>query len=245
MIHDIAVHGVWDSHPQTNSVPKIHLKGFGENWTFGIYLTEAAKLKLLPEWRDEKLILTPEKREEIQERVDVVFSSESRETQKGIFQQYKDEYLATLNPLGGEGYQVESHFKLKDIQKIDRILNEFYKEAAIAQTEDEKLRAVVRCCRALIVFHTLPDGNGRTIRFALLSVLLYQVGFNPAVLNPHIFNGTRTISQMVEELKENIDTFEKMVLIADILELAKKFEILPYDSLMEVYGAGSNSMRAL
>ena len=78
-----------------------------------------------------------------------------------------------------------------DLQIIVNFFFEDYsKQIRSASSDAEKLRAIVTLCRSLEVLHPFTDGNQRTIAFALLTKLLIENGFSPAILkDPTMFDG--------------------------------------------------------
>ncbi len=96
-------------------------------------------------------------------------------------------------------------------EHADEKLTQYYREISRATTADEKLSAIVRVCRALEVTHIFSDGNQRTIAFALLTKLLLENGFSPAILNdPYMFDGYLGIKEMVAEVKRGFANFYRI-----------------------------------
>ncbi|MCB0843705.1 MAG: Fic family protein [Bacteroidetes bacterium] len=61
------------------------------------------------------------------------------------------------------------------IQKYNAAIEE-------ARSEDEKLEAIIDCCRGMGVIHPFIDANGRTFMILLLNKLLMDNGMDPTVL---------------------------------------------------------------
>lgn len=76
--------------------------------------------------------------------------------------------------------------------------------------DDSILNAISDIVRALEIFHIFPDGNQRTLVFALLTKLLIENGFCPTILaNPNVFDGYHSLDELVVDIKEGIMTFRR------------------------------------
>ena len=92
---------------------------------------------------------------------------------------------------------------------VDFFFTQYYKQIRLAVTEEGKLHTIVILCRSLEVFHAFTDGNQRTIAFALLTKLLIENGFSPAILrDPTIFDGYYTVKQMIKCVRQGMERFE-------------------------------------
>lgn len=200
-LHDALVHGVSSDATASQLLPK----GYAPRHGYLLHTDEIQQDtidELLQELQDERLLLTRDLPSSMNER--------------GDSQSTNFSYLSVLySPY------VRSTFQPGDEWKFDAIFNQFYERAQAATTRDEKLKAVCQCIRALLMFHALPDGNGRTVCVAVLAILLDQIGSPPAMLrNSYLFEGTRTAAQMVVELKELIALFERLKLEVEVMEMA-------------------------
>jgi len=216
MIHDVFVNrGSFQSAPLE--------KGYASSWSFAMdpRWFNQNRQELFGEWEKEKLILTPEKvKESINEYVRNNPSSSQQQIDKFV-DSLEEEYLSALEYTKPRWtvFNLANH-NLEN--KVNEILDRFYKEAQQAVTLDQKYAAVARCCRALLVFHPFPDGNGRTICFALLNVLLNQIGSSLAmVATPYFFNGTRTIAELVEAIREGVEAYQQIKMGANIEKFLK------------------------
>ncbi|MBL4818064.1 MAG: hypothetical protein JKY15_02360 [Deltaproteobacteria bacterium] len=87
-------------------------------------------------------------------------------------------------------------------------IQKYYDSISSATTENEKLLATVRLCRALEIAHVFPDGNQRTIVFVLLNKLLIENKLSPVILDdPYIFDGYLSATELVEEVKRGAENF--------------------------------------
>ena len=73
------------------------------------------------------------------------------------------------------------------------------------------MRAIVNLCRSLSMLHPFPDGNQRTLAFALLTKLLIENGFSPAVIKaPYMFGEYRTLDSLASEVHEGTERFARL-----------------------------------
>jgi hypothetical protein len=91
--------------------------------------------------------------------------------------------------------------------RVDTILTAYRTEIAAARTEDEKLRAIARCCQDLDQSHVFEDGNIRTVSFLVMNKLLLEAGLSPAILDePNVFDGF-SVTQLVDEIRHGQAAF--------------------------------------
>lgn len=97
--------------------------------------------------------------------------------------------------------------------RINKLFDTYYNSLSLAKSDNEKLAAICKLCRAINMFHVFPDGNGRTVLWAMLPKLLMENGFCPAILEvPDRFAaGYYTIEEMVEQLHEGMNHFRDAV----------------------------------
>ncbi|MBI2785039.1 MAG: hypothetical protein HYX60_01500 [Legionella longbeachae] len=75
-------------------------------------------------------------------------------------------------------------------ERVQMILEQYQEAIKTAETEDEKLNAIVSCVRRLEIVHPFDDANSRTICVLFLNALLMSNGFIPVILdNPNKFDG--------------------------------------------------------
>jgi hypothetical protein len=103
------------------------------------------------------------------------------------------------------------HWTLESVRtKAQELIVEYYLKIQGARSEEEKLVAIVDLCRSLEIFHLFPDGNQRTIAFALLTKLLVENRMSPTILeNPAMFDGFMVTEKMVREVRKGQEIFTK------------------------------------
>lgn len=86
-------------------------------------------------------------------------------------------------------------------KRINEHLNTYYSELSKANTENDKVKAIVKVARALEVGHYFADGNQRTVVFLMLNKFLMENDMLPVIMeNPTAFDGYLTIDQLVAEV---------------------------------------------
>jgi hypothetical protein len=96
--------------------------------------------------------------------------------------------------------------------RVDGIFDAYRTEIGRARTEDDKLRAIARCCQDLDQSHVFEDGNIRTVAFLVMNKLLAENGLSPAILDePNCFDGF-SVDQLVGEIRAGQATFQARLL---------------------------------
>ena len=96
-------------------------------------------------------------------------------------------------------------------KRVNQIFENYYHQIESARTEKQKLEAIGDLCRRLEIYHVFPDGNQRTIAFALLTKLLIENGFSPAILEyPTLFDGMFTLREIVQQIEQGMIRFKKV-----------------------------------
>lgn len=74
-----------------------------------------------------------------------------------------------------------------------------------------RLRAIVRCIRALHVIHAFRDANGRLHVTLMLQKMLHEQGFSPIILQdpPGVFGGSYTIDELVGVVLRGMRAFHE------------------------------------
>jgi len=85
---------------------------------------------------------------------------------------------------------------------INTITQLYYEEIGIAQTDEDKLIAIARVTRALLVLHPFEDGNGRTFRMFILNKLLIENGLAPTILEVQETISLHSIDEMVPAIQK-------------------------------------------
>lgn len=193
-LHDIYVDGVIH-----NSIKKEPFqKGYAPGYRYGLEWNKVSN-DAKRELEDEKLIL--------------FFKN-----QKFLELHKSFECLSTYQPISGGNWSVCSRFEdgteLSRVhEKVNALFEKYYQEIEAADSNDARLAAIVNLCRALEIFHVFPDGNGRTILFAMLPKLLIENGFSPAILDkPFTFDsGYHSTKEMVDLLKKGMENYQKVI----------------------------------
>lgn len=106
-------------------------------------------------------------------------------------------------------YQCSRQNESEPRSKVNELCDKYYEEITNASCPESKLKAIVRFCRALEIYHVFYDGNQRTIAFCLLNKLLIENGFSPCTLaKPNMFDGYFGIDEMVAYVQEGMETFK-------------------------------------
>ncbi|MFO1057244.1 MAG: hypothetical protein U1E53_09780 [Dongiaceae bacterium] len=94
--------------------------------------------------------------------------------------------------------------------RVNDIFNSYRAELARAGSEDDRLRAIARCCQALDQSHVFEDGNIRTVSFLVMNRLLIDNGLSPAILRePNMFDGY-ALDELVAEMREGQAQFGRV-----------------------------------
>jgi hypothetical protein len=118
-----------------------------------------------------------------------------------------EEYLSSMKK-----NRIDSHTKDADLTKntLNQLIECYHREIDESMdSPNEKLRAIVKLCRAIEIYHVFFDGNQRTIAFALMNKLLIENGFSPYIPEePDMFDGYYGIDELVDRVINGMDTFE-------------------------------------
>jgi hypothetical protein len=94
--------------------------------------------------------------------------------------------------------------------RVNDIFVSYRVELARATSEDDRLRAIARCCQALDQSHVFEDGNIRTVAFLVMNRLLIDNGLSPAILRePNMFDGY-ALHEMVGEIRAGQAEFRRI-----------------------------------
>jgi Fic/DOC family len=96
-------------------------------------------------------------------------------------------------------------------QRVEKTLADYEVKIKKAQTELEKLSAIVSCCQTLVQMHPFSDGNGRTFDMLLLNRLLIKEGLSPAFLeDQNRFTGFSN-AELIEEVQRGQASFTRFL----------------------------------
>ncbi|MFD2419621.1 hypothetical protein [Amycolatopsis pigmentata] len=88
----------------------------------------------------------------------------------------------------------------------DSILDTYYDDLEHAGTEHERLRALGRAVRNLLITHLFEDGNRRAGVHVMLQRLLLEQGFEPAIVPARLFKGGYSADEIAVALRRAQDT---------------------------------------
>ena len=91
---------------------------------------------------------------------------------------------------------------------VEDVMVRFAKEIVTAKNPDEELLLIAELFQLLEWIHPFPDGQGRT-DLILLSKLLTEHGFNPAILKMPYYSTYHLRKEWVKYLKEGIEAWKK------------------------------------
>lgn len=196
-LHDSCVDGVF----QDFEMNKPFKKGYGCGSMYSVRWQEISN-EVIAELKREKTLFVV---------------NEHYETEYPKYQNF--EYLCVILPgdFGGK-WEIRSRFQKKEElplvhKKINDLFENYYTKIESSPSDDDKLAAIVNLCRALHMFHVFPDGNGRTILFALLPKLLIENGFSPAIVDDpsRCFTGYHSTEEMVGIIKQGMKNYQRLV----------------------------------
>lgn len=124
-------------------------------------------------------------------------------------------WALALDPKGMVGPSVETKImKIKPLAQTQCkrfagvVINDYHEELRRAETEEDKLRAIARCCQDLDQLHLFVDGNIRTVTFLLLNKLLLQNNLSPVIMEePNVFD-CKSIAELIDAIKAGQKKFE-------------------------------------
>ncbi|MFI4957322.1 MAG: Fic family protein [Gammaproteobacteria bacterium] len=92
---------------------------------------------------------------------------------------------------------------------IEKLFHHFNTSIQEPQSRKSKLTLIADLYQKLDWLHPFLDGQGR-VDLVLLSKLLTENGFHPAILDDPYFSSTSTLSEWVEELEKGLIAWEKV-----------------------------------
>ena len=211
-LHDLCVDNVF----RDPSKKEPFLKGYRDGWGYEFCIKDVPQATL-DELHQEKVLIVP--------RVNQTLGQEILLYHIQIELLFLSTYV-----FEDEMGKIVSNFMEQEQEKavhakIDQLFNDYYQSIfslstsshvctnSPETTSDKKLVAIAKLCRAINMFHVFPDGNGRTVLWAMLPKLLMENDFCPAILErPSRFaSGYQSINEMVEQLKIGMKNFERVV----------------------------------
>ena len=104
-------------------------------------------------------------------------------------------------------HQVQMQFAIK----VDDIVERFNNSITQSTSADERLRAIALVVRELELLHPFPDGNCRTVACVLLTQMLLNYEFSPALLENPNLDGELSLEQWIEEIRKGMRLFEQLL----------------------------------
>lgn len=120
----------------------------------------------------------------------------------------EDEQLALQKKSGLQKfYEVKHRVQMQFAKRVDEIVERFNRTMKIAQDDEQRLRAIALVIRELELLHPFPDGNCRTFACVLLTQLLLNYGFTPALLRNPNLDGEMSLDQWIGEIRHGMKQF--------------------------------------
>ena len=109
-------------------------------------------------------------------------------------------------------YEAKHRVQMQFAIKVDNIVDRFNYSIAQATTSDGLLSAIALVVRELELLHPFPDGNCRTVACVLLTQLLLNYEFSPALLENPNLDGELSLEQWTEEIQKGMRLFDQLLL---------------------------------
>lgn len=108
-------------------------------------------------------------------------------------------------------YEAKHRVQMQFAIRVDDIVERFNSSISKAESADERLRAIALVVRELELLHPFPDGNCRTVACVLLTQLLLNYEFSPALLENPNLDGELSLEQWTEEIRTGMRLFELLL----------------------------------
>ncbi|MBF0127417.1 MAG: Fic family protein, partial [Magnetococcales bacterium] len=108
-------------------------------------------------------------------------------------------------------YQVKHLVQMQFARRVDTIVDRFNRSMRTAHDDESRLRAIALLVRELELLHPFPDGNCRTFACVLLTQLLLNYGFPPALLENPNLDGECSLEQWIGVIKQGMACFETLL----------------------------------
>lgn len=108
-------------------------------------------------------------------------------------------------------YEAKHLVQMQFARKVEIIVNRFNSTIASAQNADERLRAIALVVRELELLHPFPDGNCRTVACVLLTQLLLNHEFTPALLDNPNLDGECALDEWIAEIRKGMALYEQLL----------------------------------
>ena len=108
-------------------------------------------------------------------------------------------------------YEIKHRVQMQFVARVDDIVNRFNASMATVDGPEQRLRAIALLVRELELLHAFPDGNCRTVACVLLTQLLLNYEFTPALLDNPNLDGECSLDQWVGEIHKGMALFEVLL----------------------------------
>jgi len=108
-------------------------------------------------------------------------------------------------------YQAKHFVQMQFAVRVDDTVDRFNAAMTAANEPNERLRAIALLVRELELLHPFPDGNCRTVACVLLTQLLLNYEFTPALLENPNLDGECSLDQWVGEIRKGMALFEELL----------------------------------
>ncbi len=121
-------------------------------------------------------------------------------------------------------YEAKHAVQMQFVRKVDEIVDRFNQSISAATINDERLRAIALLVRELELLHPFPDGNCRTFACVLLTQLLLNYEFLPALLDNPNLDGEYSLDQWIAEIRNGMVMME--ILLKDPVARVYDYSII-------------------
>lgn len=108
-------------------------------------------------------------------------------------------------------YEAKHRVQMQFADKVETIVGRFNADMLDAPTQEARLRSIALLIRELELLHPFPDGNCRTFACVLLTQLLLNYGFTPAILKNPNLDGECSLAQWIEEIQIGMGITESLL----------------------------------
>ena len=121
---------------------------------------------------------------------------------------YNPQTKRIISKVGWQPIKLSFKERLKySIEKRSEAIKAYNKEILKSTNDTNKLCAIAKLIRFLVILHCYTDGNLRTCKLLLIKLLIDN-NFYPCILNdPHVLRGYLGVSELVKEIIEGVRFF--------------------------------------
>jgi prophage maintenance system killer protein len=101
-------------------------------------------------------------------------------------------------------YQAKHKVQIQFARRVNNIVAEFNLKMVEISDQESRLWAIAQLIRELELLHPFSDGNCRTFACVLLTQLLLNYEFTPAILENPNLDGECSLAQWVDEIKKGM-----------------------------------------